>query len=55
MIANWQETIPAGQVSQQPWTAKDFAPTALELASIKLATNFTGESVLPTLVGQKSK
>lgn len=55
MIVNWPETIPAGQVSQQPWTAKDFAPTVLELASIKLATNFTGESVLPTLVGQKSK
>ncbi|MEI7533611.1 MAG: sulfatase-like hydrolase/transferase [Verrucomicrobiae bacterium] len=55
MIVNWPETIPAGQVSQQPWTAKDFAPTALELTSVKLATNFTGESVLPMLVGQKSK
>ena len=55
MIVNWPETIPAGQVSQQPWTSKDFAPTALELASIKLATNFTGESMLSTLLGQKSK
>ena len=52
MIVKWPEKIPGGQVSGKKWTAGDFAPTALEMASAKPATNFTGTSVLPALLGK---
>jgi len=55
MIAKWAEKIPGGRVSGKKWTAADFAPTALEMASAKPATNFTGQSVLSALVGKMEK
>jgi len=55
MIAYWPGTIPPARTSQQPWTVVDFAPTALAIAYEKPVTNFTGQSVLPTLVGRPAK
>ncbi|HEY2329368.1 MAG TPA: sulfatase-like hydrolase/transferase [Verrucomicrobiae bacterium] len=52
MIVHWPKTIPAGQVSGLRWTAADFAPTALEIGYVNLATNFTGMSILPLLHGR---
>ena len=52
MIVRWPGTVPAGRVSQLPWSAPDFAPTALKIAYAKPATSFTGISVLPVLLGQ---
>jgi arylsulfatase A-like enzyme len=51
MIVNWPEKIPAGRVSDAPWSAVDFAPTALEIGYLKPVTNFAGISVLPILLG----
>ena len=53
MIVNWPGQIPAGRVSDAPWRAADFAPTALAIAQAKPTTNFTGQSVLPVLLGKK--
>jgi len=47
----WPEQVPAGQVSRVPWSAPDFAPTALEIAFVKPVPGFTGVSVLPALLG----
>lgn len=52
MIVRWPGNIPAGRVSRQPWSAVDFAPTALQIGYIKPAADFTGISVLPVLLGQ---
>jgi arylsulfatase A-like enzyme len=52
MIVNWPEKIPAGRTSDAPWSAVDFAPTALEIGFVKPVTNFAGISVLPTLLGE---
>lgn len=53
-IARWPGTVPAGQVSQQPWAFWDFLPTAAELAGVSLPTDFQpdGISVLPLLRGE---
>jgi arylsulfatase A-like enzyme len=51
MIVNWPEKIPAGRVSDAPWSAVDFAPTALEIGYLKPVTNFARISVLPILLG----
>ncbi|MGH7953888.1 MAG: sulfatase-like hydrolase/transferase [Limisphaerales bacterium] len=53
MIARWPGKIPDGQVSGFKWTAADFLPTALEIAFIPPPKNIDGNSVLPTLLGQK--
>jgi len=53
MIVSWPGTIPAGRVSDAPWSVVDFAPTALEIGYLKPVTNFTGASVLPVLLGEK--
>ena len=53
MIVNWPGTIPAKRVSQAPWSAIDLAPTALSIAFVKPADNFTGISLLPILTGEK--
>jgi arylsulfatase A-like enzyme len=53
MIVRWPDKISAGQVSDVPWTAADFAPTALEIGYAKQATNFTGASILPKLRSQR--
>ena len=52
MIVRWPEHIPAGRVNQWPWSATDFAPTALEIAYAKPARGVTGISILPALLGQ---
>jgi hypothetical protein len=51
MLVYWPEQVPPGQVSRVPWSAPDFAPTALEIAFVKPAASFTGVSVVPALLG----
>ena len=52
MIVHWPGHVPAGRVSSQPWSAPDFAPTALEIAYAKPAPGNTGISMLPALLGE---
>lgn len=52
MIVRWPGHVPAGRVSRAPWSAADFAPTAMEIAYAKPAASFTGISILPALLGQ---
>jgi len=52
MIVRWPAHVPAGRVSKQPWSAADFAPTALQIAYANPAPTFGGLSVLPVLLGQ---
>ena len=51
MIVRWPGHVPAGRVSEQPWSAPDFAPTALQIAYAKPAASHTGISILPALLG----
>ena len=51
MIVHWPGHVPAGRVSDLPWSAPDFAPTALQIAYGKPGTDFTGRSILPVLSG----
>jgi arylsulfatase A-like enzyme len=51
MIVYAPGRIPAGQVSDFPWAAWDFLPTALQLALREPPKNTDGFSVLPTLLG----
>ena len=53
MIAHWPGNFPAGTVSGVNCSAQDFAPTLLELALQKTPTNFTGQSMLPALLGRQ--
>ena len=53
MLVRWPGKIPAGQVSDHPWTAADFGRTALEIARVPGATNAPGQSLLPVLSGKK--
>ena len=53
MLVRWPGKIPAGQVIDHPWTAADFARTALEIGSVPGATNAPGQSLLPLLSGKK--
>ena len=55
MIVSWPGKIPAGRVSDAPWSAIDFAPTALEIGFVKPVKNFAGISVLPVLTGKLGK
>jgi arylsulfatase A-like enzyme len=52
MIVHWPGNIPAGRVSTSRWNAQDFAPTVLQIAYAKPASDFTGISILPTLRGE---
>jgi arylsulfatase A-like enzyme len=52
MIAHWPAKFSAGTVSSLTWSAQDFAPTALEMAFQKPATNYDGNSILPILHGK---
>jgi arylsulfatase A-like enzyme len=52
MIVRWPGTIPAGQVSGHPWSAKDFLPTAADIALLKPPEKIDGASVLPVLLGR---
>ncbi len=54
MIARWPGHIPAGRVSEFPWTFQDFLPTALDLAGAPRHP-CDGISVLPTLRGGKQR
>ncbi|HTA95125.1 MAG TPA: sulfatase-like hydrolase/transferase [Verrucomicrobiae bacterium] len=55
-IAHWPMKNPAaGQVSDLKWSARDFLPTAAEIAFAQSPTNIDGISVLPTLVGETGK
>jgi arylsulfatase A-like enzyme len=51
MIVYAPGRIPAGQVTDFPWAAWDFLPTALQLALREPPKNSDGISVLPTLLG----
>ncbi|MFZ0828625.1 MAG: sulfatase-like hydrolase/transferase [Verrucomicrobiia bacterium] len=52
MVVHWPGKIRAGQVSDFPWAAWDFPPTATDIALIHSLPNMDGLSVLPTLSGQ---
>ena len=52
MIVRWPGHVPAGRVSSQPWSAPDFAPTALQIAYAKPPPGVTGISILPALLGE---
>ena len=52
MIARWPGHIPAGQTSDLPWAAWDFAPTALEIGFVLPPAELAGKSVLPVLSGE---
>jgi arylsulfatase A-like enzyme len=52
MLVCWPGTIPAGQVSDFPWAAWDFLPTAMQIALQEPPKNIDGISVLPTLLGE---
>jgi arylsulfatase A-like enzyme len=52
MIVRWPGFVPAGRVSDVPWTAADFAPTALAIARLKPVASYTGVSRLPLLLDQ---
>ncbi len=52
MMVRWPEHVPAGRVSRAPWSAPDFAPTALAIACAQPAADFTGVSMLPGLLGK---
>jgi arylsulfatase A-like enzyme len=52
MVVRWPEHVPAGRVSPQPWSATDFAPTALQIAYARPVAGYTGISVLPVLLGE---
>jgi len=55
MIVHWPGKIPAGKTSDLKWSAKDFLPTAAEIALANSPTNIDGTSVLPTLLEQIEK
>jgi arylsulfatase A-like enzyme len=55
MIANWPEKIPAGQVSDYKWSAKDLLPTVSEIGFAKLPPDIIETSVLPAMLGQAPK
>jgi arylsulfatase A-like enzyme len=55
MIVRWPERIPAGRVSDFKWSAKDFLPTAADIAFAKVPANLDGTSALPALSGRAEK
>jgi len=55
MLARWPGKIKAGTVNNHPWAFGDFLPTAAELANAPSPSGIDGESILPTLLGQKQK
>ena len=52
MIVYWPGKTPAGRVSQIPWSAVDFTPTALDMAQVKPTAGLAGISILPNLLGE---
>ena len=53
MIIHWPDGMPTGRVSDFKWSAKDFLPTAAEIAFTKPPPNIDGKSVLPALAGKR--
>ncbi len=51
MIVRWPDGMPAGRVSDFKWSAKDFLPTAVDIAFTKLPAGIDGKSILPVLPG----
>ena len=51
----WPDKINAGQVSNFKWSARDFLPTAAEIAFAKSPPAIDGVSILPTLLGGRLK
>ncbi len=51
-IARWSGHIPAGRVSDEPWSFADFLPTAAELAGVETPRGIDGVSIRDTLLGQ---
>jgi len=52
MIVCWPGTIRPGQVSNFPWAAWDFLPTAMQIALQEPPKDIDGISVLPMLLGE---
>jgi arylsulfatase A-like enzyme len=55
MIVHWPGRIPAGRVSKLAWSARDFGPTALQIAYLKPASSFSGISILPALLDEHGR
>lgn len=57
MLVRWPGHVPAGRVSDRPWTHADFLPTALALAGSAVPDGLAidGRSVLPTLLGDEQE
>ena len=51
VIARWPGTIPAMQTNTLDISAADFAPTALEIAGLKMPEDLSGHSLLPVFTG----
>jgi arylsulfatase A-like enzyme len=54
MIVYWPGTVPAGQVSDYPWSAGDFVPTAEQIGFVPPPEKSQGRSILPVLRGLKT-
>ena len=55
MIASWPGTIPAGRVSDHPWTHWDMLPTLANLAGAKTPSPVDGLSMAGALRGDRSQ
>jgi arylsulfatase A-like enzyme len=53
MIVYWPGEVPAGQVSDYKWSARDFLPTAAQIGLCPAPENIEGQSILPLLLGRK--
>jgi len=51
MIVRWPKHVPADSVNPTPWSAADFAATALDIAYAK-PEHLAGTSLLPVLLGK---
>jgi arylsulfatase A-like enzyme len=54
MIAYWPGHIPAGQVSDLNWSARDILPTLTQIGFAQAPENMEGHSILPTLLGKET-
>jgi arylsulfatase A-like enzyme len=54
MIASWPGHVPAGEVSDLPWSFADFLPTAAEFAQAETPSGIDGVSVVPALIGEQA-
>ena len=54
-LVQWKGKLPAGVVYEKPLISLDILPTAVALASGKVAPNVEGVNLLPYLTGEKSQ